>query len=51
MVIAHGKSDEGHEDAVIFRSYDHLYPFHANDSTIRNTGPADAIEIGMLTSE
>ncbi len=47
MVIAHGKSDEGHEDAHIFRSYDHLTTFHLNDSSIRNPGPADALEIGM----
>lgn len=45
MVIAHGKSDEGHEDAHVFRSYDHLAPYHPNDSSIRNPGPADAIEI------
>jgi hypothetical protein len=46
MVIAHGKSDEGHEDAHIFRSYDHLTTYHQNDSSIRNPGPADALEIG-----
>jgi hypothetical protein len=48
MVIAHGKSDEGHEDAHIFRSYDHLTTFNPNDSSIRNPGPADTLEIGML---
>jgi hypothetical protein len=48
MVIAHGKRDEGHEDAHIFRSYDHKMAFHLNDSSIRNPGPADALEIGML---
>jgi hypothetical protein len=46
MVIAHGKSDEGHEDAHIFRSYDHLTTFNSNDSSIRNPGPADALQIG-----
>ena len=48
MVIAYGKSEEGHEDAVIFRSYDHLFPFHANDSNVRNPGPANAIEIETI---
>jgi hypothetical protein len=47
MVIAHGKSDEGHEDAHIFRSYDHPTTFNLNDSSIRNPSPADALEIGM----
>jgi hypothetical protein len=48
MVIAHGKSEEGHEDAHIFRSYDHTTTYAPNDSSIRNPGEADALEIGIL---
>jgi hypothetical protein len=47
MVIAYRKSDYGHEDVYILRSYNHLTTFNPNDSSIRNPGPADALEIGM----